>query len=173
MTLGRRLDGTFATPLNREARRCALQALFQFDMVESPDHDLVRRSLDESPGTDSDHARGFDLATLAWEFRDEADSAVRPLAPEWPTHRQPVVDRNLLRLAYFEFVHGGVPPKVAINEAVELAKEFGSEKTPRFVNAVLDRIWKDRDQGTAPTSRGADMPAPSPEPSAPFPTPDS
>lgn len=145
MSKSSRTDGPFAKPLNREVRRCALQALFQFDVVEAPDHELVRRTLDESPGTADDHARGYDLATLAWEFRDEADAAVRPLAPEWPTHRQPVVDRNLLRLAFYEIVHGAVPPKVAINEAVELAKEFGSEKSPRFVNAVLDKIWKDRD----------------------------
>ena len=135
---------------NREIRRCALQAMFQFDLVDAPDHDLVRSSLEESPGTEADHKHGYDLATLAWEFRKEADAAVRPLAPEWPTHRQPPIDRNLLRLAYYEIFHGDVPAKIVINEAVELAKEFGGEKTPGFVNAVLDKLWKDR----APSKTG-------------------
>lgn len=131
-----------AAKTTREARACALQVLYQFDMVDVPDHKLVRESLEEAPGTELDHAHGFDLATLAWEFRAEADKAVEPLAPEWPTHRQPAIDRNLLRLAYYELTHGGVPGKVAINEAVELAKEFGGEKSPKFVNAVLDKLWK-------------------------------
>lgn len=129
---------------NREIRRCALQALFQFDMVESADHALVRSTLEESPGSEADHARGFDLATMAWEFRDEADQSFAPLAPEWPVHRQPPIDRNLLRLAYYEIVVGKVPARMAINEAVELAKEFGTERTPAFVNALLDRMWKQR-----------------------------
>jgi N utilization substance protein B len=127
---------------SREARIAALQAMFQFDLVEATDPELVRSSLAEAPGTDADRARGFDLATLAWEFREECDAAVAPLTPEWPVHRQPAIDRNLLRLAYYEFTRGGVPAKVAINEAVELAKEFGSERSAAFVNAVLDALWK-------------------------------
>ncbi len=64
------------------------------------------------------------------------------LAPEWPTYRQPVVDRNILRLAYFEIESGQTPPKVAINEAVELAREFSTQKSPAFVNGVLDKIMR-------------------------------
>jgi N utilization substance protein B len=131
--------------VNREVRRCALQALFQFDMVETVDHALVRASLDESPGTPEDHARGFDLATLAWEFRSDADALFAPFAPEWPIHRQPPIDRNLLRLAYYEMVIAETPAKVVINDAVELGKEFGGEKTPGFVNAMLDRMWRQRE----------------------------
>ncbi|MFO0827404.1 MAG: transcription antitermination factor NusB [Phycisphaerales bacterium] len=137
--------------INHEVRRCALQAMFQFDLSGTAESELVRRSLDESAGTPDDHARGYDLATLAWEFRLEADAAFRPLAKEWPTHRQPPIDRNLLRLAYYEIFHGSMPAKIAINEAVELAKEFGSEKSPSFVNALLDRLWKSR----APKSTAA------------------
>lgn len=136
-----------AAKTSREARVSALQALYQFDLVESADPELVRASLSEAPGSAADHARGFDVATLAWEFRDECDAAVAPLAPEWPTRRQPPIDRNLLRLAYWEMTRGGVPPKVAINEAVELAKEFGSERSAAFVNAILDTIWRSRDGG--------------------------
>jgi transcription antitermination protein NusB len=127
---------------NRESRRCALQAMYQFDVVDNAEHAVVRTTLEESPGSEADHVHGFNLATLAWEFRDEADRAFAPLAPEWPTHRQPPIDRNLLRLAYYELVVAGVPAKVVMNEAVELAREFGGERSPPFVNAMLDRMWK-------------------------------
>ncbi|MDX1389866.1 MAG: transcription antitermination factor NusB, partial [Acidobacteriota bacterium] len=58
------------------------------------------------------------------------------------TQRQPVVDRSLLRLAYYEMTSGVAPPKVAINEAVELAKEYSTEKSPMFVNGVLDKLYR-------------------------------
>jgi len=87
---------------------------------------------------------GFDLATLAWEFRGEADAAVTPLVPDWPTHRQPVIDRSLFRLAWYEVVHGSVPPRVVIDEAIELAREFSTERSPSFINGVLDRLFRER-----------------------------
>jgi N utilization substance protein B len=67
---------------------------------------------------------------------------------DWPVHRQPVVDRNVLRLAVYEMHRGGVPHALAIDQAVELAREFGGERSPAFVNAVLDRWWK-RHSGSA------------------------
>lgn len=134
----------------RDIRRCALQCLYQLDAGAAPTA--------ESLGGGGDHAdldrlddqtrqRGLDLATLAWEFRDEADGRVAPLTPEWPHHRQPMIDRNILRLAWFEVVHQSVPARVVINECVELAKEFGSEKSPAFVNGVLDRLLRERLEG--------------------------
>jgi len=109
-------------PTPRDMRRCALQALFQFDMGNAESDESVRTSLSESPGDNEDHQRGWELARRAWQTRAEADSAVAALSPEWPTHRQPAMDRNILRLAYFEMSSGKTPPKVAINEVVELAK---------------------------------------------------
>jgi transcription antitermination protein NusB len=125
----------------RDIRRCALQALYQLD-AGAESHDDVRQSLHDSPGDDEAHQRGFDLALAAWEKRSEADAAVAALTPDWPTHRQPMLDRNILRLAHYEMTSGHAPPKVAINEAVELAREFSTEKSPLFINGVLDRIYK-------------------------------
>lgn len=126
---------------SRDIRRCAVQALYQFDAGnEAPD--VVRASLAESPGDEQTHTDGFALARRAWEMKDEADRAVAALTPEWPTHRQPAVDRSILRLAYFEMKSGATPPKVAINEAVELAREFSTDKSPMFINGVLDKIFK-------------------------------
>lgn len=135
------------TRATRDARRCALQAMYQFDAADvdpgnPKDLEIVRRSLDEAPGNEACHDAGLDLATLAWEFHEEADAAVVRLTPDWPTRRQATVDRNILRLAFFEMTNGGTPPKVAINEAVELAKEYSTEKSPGFINAVLDRIYR-------------------------------
>ena len=141
----------------RDARRCALQVLYQFDAGAEPD-DAVIASLAQSPGSPEVHTRGYEMAVAAWAVREEADVAVAALTPEWPTYRQPVVDRCILRLAYYEFTHGGTPPKVAINEAVELAREFSTEKSPLFVNAVLDRIYKGEARETVepdPATEGA------------------
>ncbi len=129
-------------PNARDLRRCALQALYQFDAGNEQSPEMVRQSLEHSAGSEQTHNDGFELALAAWEMRIEADAAVGPHTPDWPTHRQPVVDRSILRLAYYEITSGVTPPKVAINEAVELAKEFSTEKSPLFINGVLDKIYK-------------------------------
>jgi transcription antitermination protein NusB len=126
----------------RDVRRCAVQALYQFDLGNAEHDEIVRASLQESPGNERTHHDGFTLAKNAWSMREQADAAVAELAADWPTHRQPAVDRSILRLAYYEMKSGSAPPKVAINEAVELAREFSTEKSPTFINGVLDKIYK-------------------------------
>ena len=145
----------------RDVRRCALQALYQFDAGNDESPDVVRESLAQSSGSERTHDAGFRLAESAWAMREEADRAISLLTPEWPTHRQPVVDRCILRLGYYEIVSGATPPKVAINECIELAREFSTAKSPLFVNGVLDKIYKGRrgeagDAGDSPADPGAD-----------------
>ena len=141
----------------RDLRRCALQALYQFDAVPDVSADEVRASLEESSGSERTHEMGFDLAQRAWDARTDADAAVAALAPDWPTYRQPVIDRNILRLAWFEMTSGETPPKVAINEAVELAREFSTDRSPMFVNGVLDKIFRSlRTDGDALPDASAD-----------------
>jgi N utilization substance protein B len=151
------------TPTNsRDIRRCAVQALYQMDAQreaatpaaapEAPPAEPITRerlleSLEESPGDRETHKRGLDLALQAWALREEADRACAALSPDWPTHRQPMLDRSILRLAYFEITTARTPPKVAINEAVELAREFSTEKSPSFINGVLDKIMKTKSKG--------------------------
>lgn len=120
-----------------------MQAIYQFDAADGSDDQGVRKTLEGSRASQDAQARGYELACGAWERREEFDRLVAPLAPDWPTHRQPMIDRNILRIALYEIRHAGTTGKVAINGAVELAKEFGGEKSFGFVNAVLDRIWKD------------------------------
>jgi len=145
---------------SRDIRRCALQALYQFDAGSADTPEIVRDSLAQSAGDDDVHEKGFELAVRAWALHEEADAVVAKLAPDWPTYRQPVVDRNILRLAYFEITSPDTPPKVAINEAVELAKEFSTQKSPLFINGVLDKIYKSQREvdtaGRDTTSGGAE-----------------
>lgn len=134
----------------RDIRRCALQGLYQLDAGTTPTIETLGGA-DDDAGLDriddETRQRGLDLATLVWEFRDEADARVAPLTPEWPRHRQPMIDRNIFRLAWFEVTHQAVPARVEINECIELAREFGGEKSPVFVNGVLDRLLRERLEG--------------------------
>jgi N utilization substance protein B len=127
---------------SRNARHAAVMALFQLDLASDPDPELLRESLEEAPGSAQEREQGLDLAQRVWSVRDELDRLVAPLVEEWPLHRQPPIDRNVLRLGAWEMRFGGTPGAAAINEAVELAKAFGTEKSAGFVNGVLDRLWQ-------------------------------
>jgi N utilization substance protein B len=137
-------------------RRCALQALYQLDAAQSDDGALVGTLADE--GDDhhapaSDVERGMALAALAWEFRHDADREIAGLAREWPPHRQPLVDRNLLRMGWYELRQTQEPPRKVLSDAVELAKEFGTADSGKFVNGVLDKVL--HGAGSAGTGPGA------------------
>lgn len=130
-----------ATP--REIRRLAFQALYQIDARGGADPEHVRDSMEEPPGfTPKERDAAFKLAMAAFEAREAADGTTRELAPTWPAHRQAAVDRAILRLAHYEMTSGRTHPKVAVNEAVELAKEFSTDRSPAFVNGLLDKILK-------------------------------
>ena len=138
-------------PHRRDLRRLAMQVLYQLDLTaprHKPGHaptvlpspDDLAEALDEEHDTLAVRKKAAELALQAWADHDSADAKIIELAPDWPTHRQPPVDRAILRLAYYEMPSGHAPVKVAINEAVELAKQFGSEHSPPFINGVLDKI---------------------------------
>ena len=117
-------------------------ALYQLDVRGEADQDAVREWLDDEPESADVKTQAFALATAAWGTRADADAAVSGTSVEWPSHRQPPVDRAILRLAWHEIEVGHAPVVVAINEAVELAKDFGSEHSASFVNSVLDKMHK-------------------------------
>jgi len=132
----------------RVIRRLAFQALFQLDARPDSDPAEIRAALHASADegardvSDAHVDRAMDLALAAYKDRRAADEAVKELAPTWPAQRQPAVDRAILRLAHHEMISGFAPPKIAVNEAVELAKEYSTEKSPAFVNGVLDKMLK-------------------------------
>lgn len=132
----------------RDARRLAFQTLFQLDARGESEADSIRASVltareDDPAGlTEADAARAFDLALAAFRARRRADADTQALAPTWPAPRQPAVDRAIIRLAHYEMTATDANPKVVVNDAVELAKQFSTERSPAFVNGVLDKILK-------------------------------
>lgn len=121
-----------------------MQVLYQIDVTRVEDPAELSDALDEEYDSPEQRHLAVELALAAWAQRADADAAVSVLTPDWPTHRQPPVDRAILRLAYHEIVSGRTPAKVAINEAVELAKHYAAENSPAFINGVLDKFAKSR-----------------------------
>lgn len=123
------------------ARSLALQALYEIDLTgHSPG--LVWEQLIEEAELDEQLANFARLIILGvWPMASKLDNFISQHAPEWPLDQVAIIDRNILRIALWEFaVYGKTPIKVAINEAVELAKVYGSDSTPRFVNGVLGSL---------------------------------
>ena len=123
------------------ARSLALQVLYEVDMAKHPPADVFRSRLEESPLSDelAEFARQIIFGVLP--RTTDLDQLIAKYAPEWPFEQVAAIDRNILRIALWEFaVFHETPIKVAINEAVELAKEFGSDSAPRFVNGVLGAL---------------------------------
>ncbi len=142
----------------RDVRRLAMQVLYQMDVTGVRDRQAIIDGLDDGFDNPQVREQGTDLALAAWANHKEADCQTAELAPEWPTHRQPPVDRAILRLAYHEITTGHAPVKVAINEAIELAKHYASEQSPAFVNGVLDKLAKqapDINEHATPTTEQA------------------
>lgn len=132
----------------RDIRRLAFQVLYQLDARGERDAEDIMSGLDGAEDySPAERRKAFDLATAAYGDRARADELMTALAPAWPVHRQAPVDRAILRLAHFEITSGRVDARIAINEAVELAKAFSTEKSPGFVNALLDKVQKRGDGG--------------------------
>lgn len=124
-----------------KARSVALQALYEVDISgHSPEAALQERLLDEPMEQKlAEFARQIVYGVLPIVTR--LDNLIAQHAPEWPMDQVAIIDRNILRIALWEFAVSGVTPiKVAINEAIEMAKIYGSDSTPRFVNGVLGSL---------------------------------
>jgi N utilization substance protein B len=124
--------------IRRQARMNALQALYELDTTNHPAADVISYRLEDHPLPPEGEEFMRQLITGVLTHHDRLDALIQQYAPAWPVAQIAVIDRNVLRIALFE-LSGLVdtPPKVAINEAVDLAKTFGSDSSPRFVNGVL------------------------------------
>jgi len=126
-----------------------MQSLYEWDFNGRQNdkvEELVKKNIKEfGPGME-DTSFVFDLVKNTIANQDKIDPLIEKCAPEWPLDQVTVVDRNILRLGIYELLFGNyeeVPPKVAINEAIELAKSFGGESSGRFVNGVLGTIYRE------------------------------
>jgi N utilization substance protein B len=123
------------------ARSIALQVLYEIDMANHPPAEVLQERLEEAPIADelADFARQIVFGVLP--LIHDLDQIIAKYAPEWPLDQIAAIDRNILRVSCWEFaVRRETPVKVAINEAVELAKMYGSDSAPRFVNGVLGSL---------------------------------
>lgn len=143
------------------SRSIVLQALFEWDFGgaqrDADISEIIKRDLGEfAPGLEDD-SFVFTLAKQVLEKREAVDTIIEKAAPDWPISKISIVDRNILRLGLTELLFGDrkqVPPKVAINESIELAKTFGGENSGKFINGVLGAVYKELGEpGKDETSR--------------------
>lgn len=126
-----------------------MQALFEWDFQGRKSgkvDEIIKHNVREFAPSLEDHAFVDALVKNTLKNRDKIDKLIEKCAPEWPLEQVTPVDRNILRLGIQELMFGNydeVPPKVAINEAIELAKTFGGESSARFVNGVLGTIYRE------------------------------
>lgn len=133
----------------RKARECALQMLFAADVAETPADEVVRTYWAELGEEEIEPAaRDFAsrLASGTLSHLELLDERIRSRAEHWRISRMAVVDRNILRLAVYEFLYEPTPRTVAINEALEIARRFSTYEATQFINGILDAIKGDLDE---------------------------
>lgn len=126
--------------LRKQSRQLVVQMLYQIDLNPDITGGDVRRMIDE-------HGRNKTVRTFAWqlfsgvmEFKQQIDAEIVRVAENWSLKRMAATDRNILRLGAYELLHTDTPSAVVIDEAVELAREFGSAQSSQFVNGILDKL---------------------------------
>lgn len=126
----------------RQIRELAFQLIYQIDVGKNQLNYTLQERLKEET---NEGAKAFceELVKGTFAKLEEIDEIIQKNAVDWKVERMSSVDRNLLRLAVFEMLYyDNTPPKVALNEAIELAKIFGSEESPKFINGILGKIIK-------------------------------
>ncbi len=133
----------------RKARECALQMLFAADVADAVPDEVLRTYWVELGDADTEEAaREFAtrLAAGTLAHLDALDERIRSRAEHWRIPRMAIVDRNILRLAVYEFLYEPTPRTVAINEALEIARRFSTYEATQFINGILDAIKRDLDE---------------------------
>lgn len=134
---------------NSLVRRVALQVLYEIDSAQHPIGDVIDTQLRYNDLSEPGRRYLRLLVTGVQRQKEQLDSIIRRYAPEWPVDQIAIVDRNVLRLSVYELaLSQDVPIKVAIDEAVELAKLYGAEGAPRFINGVLGAVADNREEIT-------------------------
>lgn len=130
-----------------KARGIALQVLYEYDITGHPPALILEERLADEPLDDSLDQFTRQIVFGVLPFVENLDMFIAEHAPEWPMDQVAVIDRNILRIALWEFaVEECTPIKVAINEAIELAKLYGSDSAPRFVNGVLGSLANNQNE---------------------------
>ena len=137
--------------IRRQARMVALQTLYEHDLVQHSPAEILQRHAEERHLQPKVMEYAEELVMGVLDHLADIDAHIQSAAREWPLHQMARIDKNILRLAIYEILFNNtVPAKAAINEAVELAKQFGSNTTSRFVNGVLGTIFNRAQQPPTP-----------------------
>lgn len=130
----------------RRARRVTLETLYEYDIAGHDPGEVLLQRLEDNPMERAGVEFAERLIHGVVGYQERMDTLIARYAPEWPLDQMAVIDRNVLRIAIYEFlVTDETPVKVAINEAVELAKVYGSDSAPRFINGVLGTLADHQD----------------------------
>jgi transcription antitermination protein NusB len=155
----KRRPGEDLSVRRHQGRVLALQVLFEIDMTDHPLDDVLARAIEEQGATEAiaDHVTRLVNGVIA--HQEAIDGRIAEAAPAFPVDQLPLVDRNVLRVATYELMwESAVPPKAAINEAVEIAKRFGGPNSSKFVNGalrtILQGIEQERAQGPSGNAEG-------------------
>ncbi|MBI1864925.1 MAG: transcription antitermination factor NusB [Nitrospirae bacterium] len=132
----------------RRAREAAMQVLFQADFDRAADlSEIKERFWEDHPADAETRAFADDLVEGTTAHREEIDGLLRRISEHWSVSRMSPVDRNLIRSAIYELLYKETPSRVVINEAIEIAKRYGTEESGAFVNGILDRVAKEAHVG--------------------------
>ena len=133
------------------AREAAMQALYEWDFSgkKGTPGEILKKNIKELAPQLKDKGFAKDIVNGVQKHLSEIDEIIKESAPQWPLEKISIVDRNILRIGIFELLYEdrkAVPPKVAINEAIELAKSFGGANSGKFVNGVLGTVYEEMEK---------------------------
>ena len=137
-----------------KSREVALQMLYQQDLNPDVDIRAVREMIGEEIRDESLRAFCWQLFTGVMEWRPLLDSRIEAVAENWTLGRMAPTDRNVLRIGTFELLYTDTPHRVVIDEAIELARTFGTANSPQFVNGILDKLVPAEKRGDQRSSEG-------------------
>src|SRR3989338_1745864 len=129
-------------------RGVVIQSLYEWDFYGRKEkiEDIIERNLEEFAPGFGEKDFVMKLTTGVVEKIDELDKIIEASAPQWPIEKLPIIDRNALRIGLYELLHADrkeVPPRVAINEAIELAKTYGGHNSGKFINGVMGTVYRE------------------------------
>ena len=131
----------------RSSRELALKFLYQHELNEGDVDEQMGRFLEQLPSPNEVKEFAVELVQSVLQQKSEIDKVLEKYSDNWVLDRMTVIDRNILRIGTCELLYNpSTPPKVAINEAVEIAKKYGNENSPEFINGILDKVYKENVQ---------------------------
>ena len=126
----------------RKAREVALQVLYELDVLNIDAKEAITLFWDNFQATEDSKKFSTLLIEGAWDNREQIDTLIRSCSEHWSLERMSRVDRNILRMAVYELLYcPNIPPKVTLNEAIDLGKMYGSENSGSFINGILDAVY--------------------------------